>query len=256
MRYRKIDPRIWKDEKFIGLGTISKLILLYCLSSPQSNRIGIFNFSPAQGGEDLQTLPETFLKGLNRICKTFRWRYDEKFRVLYIPTWWKYNKPENPNVLKACLQDLHEVPNSPLKEAFKSNLDYLPETFHETFSEGLPKPLPKPSPKQEQEQEQEQDKSGDRFPPCPHKEIVGLYHEILPELPMVKVWTDERKKALKARWKEKKDRQNLDWWKGFFDHVRGSSFLMGDNGKKWQANLEWLVQKSNLLKVIEGNFHR
>jgi hypothetical protein len=259
MRYRKIDPRIWKDEKFISLGSFFKLVIIYCLTTPQSNRIGIFNFSPSQAAEDLETLPETFLKGFKKVCEIFNWRYDEKYRVLYIPKWWKYNKPENPNVLKNCLQDLHEIPNSPLKEEFKSNLDYLPETFHETFSETFAEGLPKPSPKrmgdQEQEQEQEQDISKDGIPSCPHKGIVSLYHEILPELAKVKDWTEERQKALRARWREDKGRQSLEWWKGYFEHVRESGFLMGDNGNRWQPNLEWLVKKSNFIKVCEGQYH-
>ncbi|MBK8161807.1 MAG: helix-turn-helix domain-containing protein [Gammaproteobacteria bacterium] len=35
---------------------------------------------------------------------------------------------------------------------------------------------------------------------CPAEQIVALYHEILPELPKVKVLTDKRRKHLRARW--------------------------------------------------------
>ena len=72
--------------------------------------------------------------------------------MLYLPTWWKYNCPENPNVLKACLADLHEVPQTSLITQFSANLRYLPETFHQTFREGLPKPSPQRMADQEQEQ--------------------------------------------------------------------------------------------------------
>jgi len=256
MRYRKIDPRIWKDEKFIAQGVFIKLTILYCLTSSQTNRIGIFNFSPSMAAEDLETFPETFLKGLKKVCETFGWTYDEIYRVLYIPTWFKYNCPENPNVLKACLSDLHEIPKTPLLQEFKANLKYLPETFHQTFKEGLPKPSPKPSPNQEQEQEQEQDiKKGDTIPPCPHQEIIKLYHEILPELPGIKTWTEEREKILRTRWKEDPECQDLDWWKGFFEYIRRSEFLMDTNGRKWQPNLEWLITKSHFVDVIEGKYH-
>ena len=61
-RYRKIDPRTWKDEKFRGLSSEEQLIVFYVLTA-QSNRIGLFNFSPAMAAEDLDTLPQTFLKG-------------------------------------------------------------------------------------------------------------------------------------------------------------------------------------------------
>ena len=89
----------------------------------------------------------------------------------------------------------------------------------------------------------------------PHGAIVSLYHEILPELPAVKEWTAERQKQLQARWREAPKRQDLEWWKKYFYHVRESNFLMGKNKEKWTPNLEWLVRKSNLVNVIEGKYH-
>jgi len=89
----------------------------------------------------------------------------------------------------------------------------------------------------------------------PHEAIVSLYHEILPELPAVKEWTAERQKQLQARWREAPKRQELEWWKKYFSHVRDSDFLMGKNKEKWTPNLEWLVKKANLVNVIEGKYH-
>lgn len=87
------------------------------------------------------------------------------------------------------------------------------------------------------------------------EEIVNLYHETLPELPEIKKWTGKRQKMLKARLEEDKKYQNPEWWKGFFEYVRGSPFLMGEKGD-FQANLEWLIRPNNFLKVIEGHYHR
>lgn len=89
----------------------------------------------------------------------------------------------------------------------------------------------------------------------PHKEILDLYHEILSELPSVKAWTKKRKAMLRARWQEDAKRQKLNWWKGYFEHVHESKFLMGENGN-FQANMEWLINAGNLVKVIEGNYDR
>jgi hypothetical protein len=92
--------------------------------------------------------------------------------------------------------------------------------------------------------------------PCPHQTIVDIYHTVLPELHPVKVWSEERKKDLRARWVEEAKRQDLDWWKRYFEYVRESSFLMGNEKEKWQPNLEWLVKKKNLINVIEGLYHK
>ena len=157
-RYRKVDPRFWKDEKIINLPSQEKLIALY-LFTGQSNRIGIFNFSPGEAMEDLGIALESFAEGwakpFGNVCRALNLGWDETFRVLYLPTWWKYNCPENPNVLKSCLVDLHEIPQTGLISEFSSNHAYLPETFHQTFREGLAKPSPQRMPHQEQEQEQE-----------------------------------------------------------------------------------------------------
>lgn len=95
-------------------------------------------------------------------------------------------------------------------------------------------------------------------PKCPHNEIVSLYHEILPELPKVRVWSEERQKKLRARWREDEQRQNLDWWKGLFEYIRNCPWLMGEvegaNGRTFEMDLEWVVNKSNMIKIIEGKY--
>lgn len=60
-RYRKVDPRFWRDEAVRGLDVTDKAIALYVITA-QSNRVGIFNFSPALAAEDLGMTPETFLE--------------------------------------------------------------------------------------------------------------------------------------------------------------------------------------------------
>jgi len=54
-RFRKIDPRTWRDEKFRHLDPLDKLIAFYILTG-QTNRIGIFNFSPAMAVEEIGTI--------------------------------------------------------------------------------------------------------------------------------------------------------------------------------------------------------
>ena len=90
---------------------------------------------------------------------------------------------------------------------------------------------------------------------CPHEKILQLYHEILPELPKVRVWPETNQKILRARWKEDPERQELSWWQSYFEYVRGSPFLLGKE-KDWMANLEWLVRPRNMTKVLNGSYHR
>ena len=95
-------------------------------------------------------------------------------------------------------------------------------------------------------------------PPCPHEKIIQLYHEILPELPRVKVWNDYRRKLLQARWREDPERQNLQWWREFFQLVKRCPFLLGKiqtrDGNTFKADLEWLLRPRNFPKVVEGRY--
>lgn len=95
-------------------------------------------------------------------------------------------------------------------------------------------------------------------PACPHQDIVDLYHEILPELPRVKVWDEQRQGFLRSRWREDAKRQNLDWWRRFFTAVRTSPWLMGQvpgrEGRVFVCTLEWLIRPTNFRKVIEGHY--
>lgn len=94
---------------------------------------------------------------------------------------------------------------------------------------------------------------GKAGPTCPQQDIIAAYHEILPELPPVNDWPDSAATSLRNLWRKSAERQSLEWWRGFFQHVRGSGFLMGDKGD-FQASLIWLVKPANFAKVLNGNY--
>jgi len=124
-RFRKIDPRIWSDEKFRHLIPQDKLVALHCLTSTQANRIGIFYLSPALAAEQLGMQPEGYLKGLQRVCDTLKWAFDEAVNVLYMPTWWRYNGGIGHLTMRGYLDDLHELPQTTLLQEFMKNATYL-----------------------------------------------------------------------------------------------------------------------------------
>lgn len=104
--------------------------------------------------------------------------------------------------------------------------------------------------------------------PCPHQEILALYHEVLPDLPSVREWTKARAKLMQARWNENlkkghySDKEGgLNFWRRYFTFVAESDFLCGRadpaKGKPpFLADLEWLIKPSNFAKVVEGKYHR
>jgi hypothetical protein len=90
---------------------------------------------------------------------------------------------------------------------------------------------------------------------CPHQKIIDLYHEVLPMCPRVRDWTPARATQLRARWNEDQKRQNLDYWRTFFEYVAGCDFLVGKSGKEpFFADLEWCIKSKNFTKIREGKY--
>lgn len=95
-------------------------------------------------------------------------------------------------------------------------------------------------------------------PNCPHTEIIALYHKILPSCPAIRDWTAARATALRARWNENSERQNLEYWRCLFEYIAKSQFLTGRttgrDGKAFHASLSWIVKAENFAKIREGNY--
>ena len=136
-KYRKLGARIWRDEKFTGLDEMQKLVAIYCLTA-QVNRCGIFVFSPALAAEDLAMSAATFRKVFESVVERLRWRWDSACRVLWFPRWWRYNAPENTNVLSGCVKDMSSLPDTNLLSEFWANTGDLPQTVRHAFTSMAP----------------------------------------------------------------------------------------------------------------------
>lgn len=111
--------------------------------------------------------------------------------------------------------------------------------------------------------------SADRLPRCDTQSLVDLYHEILPEMPRVRLMTDARKKALSSFWKfvltsRKTDgskraetaAEATEWVRGYFTRARDNDFLMGRGAKApghegWSCDLDFLLTDKGKRHVIE-----
>jgi uncharacterized phage protein (TIGR02220 family) len=81
--------------------------------------------------------------------------------------------------------------------------------------------------------------------------VINLYNEICVSLPSVLKVTDRRKSAINARLK---DGYTMDDFKNVFELAEKSDFLTGENDNGWTANLDWLMNPTNIVKVLEGNY--
>ena len=99
------------------------------------------------------------------------------------------------------------------------------------------------------------------YPPCPHDEIIALYHELLPQAQKVRVWSKSRQVALRARWESQingKPCHVIEFWRWYFGHVAESSWLTGKikgrDGRYFNLTLPWLIKLENFIKVLEDHY--
>lgn len=121
-RYRKVFPKLWRHPKFMPLEAGDKLLCVYMLSGPQTNRVGYYTFSPGQAAEDLGLNYETMPERIDRIVAAFEWRYDSNLRVVYVPSWFEWNWPDGPKVMIGAVKDASEVPKGALYPVFYASV--------------------------------------------------------------------------------------------------------------------------------------
>ena len=81
-------------------------------------------------------------------------------------------------------------------------------------------------------------------------EIVDLFNKTCPSLPSVKQLTDARITALRKA----KEMLGETSFADYFAMVEKSDFLSGRSGKWCGASFDWILKKSNLVKITDGNF--
>lgn len=241
-RYRKIDPRIWNDEKFASLSHEAQRAFFFILTHPSMTSLGAFRISAAGMAQELGLTEKGFQEPFHELLSKGIVRYDEKSFLVFAPNFLKYNPPENPNVIKGWAVALDYLPECGLKHEVllkakqcASNTDKGLKAFVDAFGDichiaqkGFQEPFPKGMPIQEQEQEQEQEiKVGGAFSekvadaPEPSfsdfpEEVSSGDDRLLDGLEPISLPPPETKPAKKAKRGTRLDVQTLpDEWGAF-----------------------------------------
>ncbi len=186
-RYRKIDPRIWNDEKFIAMSHEAQRLFLFVLTHPSMTMLGAFRISQAGLAEELGLTFEAFEEAFGQVLTKGMLKYDRKAFLIWAPSFLKYNEPESPNVVKSWENVIDLLPECELKSEVlvkahsfvSARSPAFLKALPQAFSEALPQALAKGMPNQEQEQEQEQEETLTNTLPVNEEEasektLVGL----------------------------------------------------------------------------------
>ena len=82
-------------------------------------------------------------------------------------------------------------------------------------------------------------------------EVVKLYKDKLSKLPQPIKITAKRKASINARIKE----YSLDEVKEVISIVANSPFLTGNNDRNWKADIDWIFNASNFIKIKELKYN-
>lgn len=85
----------------------------------------------------------------------------------------------------------------------------------------------------------------------PYQDIMSSYNDKCKSFPRLKVLSDARKKAIKARINTG---YSLEDFINVFTLAESSDFLKGKNDRNWSATFDWLIKDANMAKVLDGNY--
>ncbi len=93
-------------------------------------------------------------------------------------------------------------------------------------------------------------------PQIPKDEIVRAWMDICAPAGAgdFEGWSPARVKKLRQRCMDDPSRFDVRWWRDLFERVAVSPFLCGKGASGWRATLSWLLERENLLRVLEGQY--
>jgi len=171
--YRKIDIRIWGDERFRSLSAPppnGRDCWFYLLTNRFTTNIpGLFHAYEETLARDLEWPVEGFREAFGEAFREGMVKADWKAGLIFIPNAIEYNMPESPNVVRSWRRTWDDLPECSLKVEAQQHLKAFLEAFgeafgkafREAFGEGTSRyrkdTINHPSPNHEHEQEHEQE---------------------------------------------------------------------------------------------------
>lgn len=165
-KYRKIDTRIWNDEKFMSLDCDAKLLYFFLLTNVNLTPLGAMKFSLQGAAEELGKPFERLSAAFAELCGKGLVSYSVSM-LLVLKNFLKYNKPESPNVVKSWGKYLDFLPECDLKseliQIVKGYIEDLPKAFQVALGEGFQKSMPNQRTKNKEQRTKSKDMSKSDF---------------------------------------------------------------------------------------------
>lgn len=141
-KYRKIDPRIWNDAKFMRIGPMGQMLFLYVLTHPNMTMLGMLRSTKEaiafERGWDLLAFEQVFDLALSLGLIEY-----DPVGLIACPNFLKYNEPESITVVKSWGKIQDFLPECDLyfkylkraKEYCQNRGKAFEHAFNEAFAE-------------------------------------------------------------------------------------------------------------------------
>jgi RNase P subunit RPR2 len=107
-KYRKVDPRVWDDEKFIALKERDKLAWFYLLTGPDANAIGLYFLSRERMAKHIGLKREIVDSAIKLFEYNRMIRWDAQRELIWLPNWIDYNMPSGTNQARGYISTAEE----------------------------------------------------------------------------------------------------------------------------------------------------
>ena len=223
-----------------------------------------------------ETLPydvcdaDEMLQSLEKAGFLHRYEADGQ-RVIQVLAWHKH---QNPHVKEAAstLPPPGGVTGSPVQAPDKNSASSGQESDYTSPLPALAGLIPDPLlliPDSLNKKEPNGSVARTSLPTCQTQSVVDLFHEVLPELPAVRLLNYSRKKAIAGFWKFVLTSKRSDgtaratdaasallWIRDYFERTRENDFLMGRGSKAsgheyWTCDIDFLLSDKGKKHVIE-----
>lgn len=225
--YTRVESKFWQDEKMRTISCDARYLMLYLLTSPHRNILGLYFLPVPYACFDLGWDEERFNKGFKELLSKGCIKYDFDSNIVFIVNFLKHNPLENQNQVKSAIDKLKQLPNTFLiKDLYevvkdgKPHYNKLAVQLSELLKKGLDKQLGKglgkglgkqEEVKEEEEvkekellQEQEEESSSSFLKirlAEDFKEIVSVYQQVIGQPNgLTPQWIEEILKEYGAVW--------------------------------------------------------
>lgn len=123
LMYGTVDVVFWRDDKMRAASEDARHLMLYLLTSPHRNRLGVFVLDPWYATADVQWTLDRFVRARDELVEIGRIEWHDEEAVVVLVNWWKRNVLQNPAAALGGVKELADVPDGPFLAWLQGELE-------------------------------------------------------------------------------------------------------------------------------------